>query len=559
MSRLLSKSSPKELLFLLFGLWWVINLLQANFTELANDEAYYWLWSQHLDWGYFDHPPMTGLLVWLGGWLGGELGVRFFCLSLQPLYLIMFYKLLRPDWGTRRDVTLYATICAAIPMLQLYGFIAVPDVPLMFFTSLLLFAYVRFLKEESWGATLLLALAVAGLAYSKYQGAMVVFFLLLSNFRLLLKPKIYVAAFIALLLILPHIWWLVNNDFITVDYHLTQRYNPFKWSYVTTYLLNLFAVFNPLFFPLFFVAARRYMPKDALWRALMSILVGFVLFFGLTTVRGNAQPQWVIPVTFSLVALLFCLATQREKIRRYVMISGLVTVGLIVLVRLVMVFNPIGLRMEIFGNKECYSAIAAEANGRPVIFNGGYNRAAKYMFYTDGIGFAQPSVGYRSSQWQFTDYDSLAAGNQVLVECWDEQADAIIKVPNIKKFSYKVVDNFRPVRLVDVKYDSAPAQVENGKRANMSLKISNPYNYPVTIGGEQGLPVWIIFSELTRNWVKFDLSFAPVEIPARGEVDIEASFVPEALAKGTYTVGLAIKHPDLSEWYNSKPWRIEVK
>ena len=68
---------PDTLVLLLLAAWWVINLLQAAFTGLANDEAYYWYFAQHLDWGYFDHPPMVALLVWLSSWMPGTLGIRF--------------------------------------------------------------------------------------------------------------------------------------------------------------------------------------------------------------------------------------------------------------------------------------------------------------------------------------------------------------------------------------------------------------------------------------------------------------------------------------------------
>ncbi|QJB40690.1 hypothetical protein HF324_23770 [Chitinophaga oryzae] len=37
--------------------WVVLGLLQACFSELWDDEAYYWVYSRHMDWGYFDHPP----------------------------------------------------------------------------------------------------------------------------------------------------------------------------------------------------------------------------------------------------------------------------------------------------------------------------------------------------------------------------------------------------------------------------------------------------------------------------------------------------------------------
>ena len=52
-----------RLVLLWLGVWWIANLVQAGFTELANDEAYYHMFAENLSWGYFDHPPMTALLV----------------------------------------------------------------------------------------------------------------------------------------------------------------------------------------------------------------------------------------------------------------------------------------------------------------------------------------------------------------------------------------------------------------------------------------------------------------------------------------------------------------
>ena len=124
--------------------WWVLNLLQAAFTGLADDEAYYWYFSQHLDWGYFDHPPMVALLVRLSSWLPGALGIRFLSTLLQPLYLLLFWYIIRPADATRRDALLYVLLCFSQPLLQLYGFLAVPDAPLMFFTLVFLWAYKRF-------------------------------------------------------------------------------------------------------------------------------------------------------------------------------------------------------------------------------------------------------------------------------------------------------------------------------------------------------------------------------------------------------------------------------
>ena len=66
-----------RLLILLLGGSLLLNLLQASFTELLYDEAYYWYYAQNPAWGYFDHPPMVAWMIALGGlFLKGELGVR---------------------------------------------------------------------------------------------------------------------------------------------------------------------------------------------------------------------------------------------------------------------------------------------------------------------------------------------------------------------------------------------------------------------------------------------------------------------------------------------------
>ena len=69
---------PQRLFYILLILWVIADLIQAAFTPLHADEAYYALFGQHLDWGYYDHPPMVALLTALSSTLfKGNLSVRF--------------------------------------------------------------------------------------------------------------------------------------------------------------------------------------------------------------------------------------------------------------------------------------------------------------------------------------------------------------------------------------------------------------------------------------------------------------------------------------------------
>lgn len=141
-----------------------------------------------------------------------------------------------------------------MPILQLYGFIAVPDGPLMLFTALFLWSYKHFTERSNWLAVLFIAVSLAGLAYSKYHGALVLLFTVLSNLRLLKNPKFYAACLLAALLVIPHLWWQYAHDWVSLRYHLAGRNRDFEFGFVTEYLLNLFAIFNPFLFPVFIAA-----------------------------------------------------------------------------------------------------------------------------------------------------------------------------------------------------------------------------------------------------------------------------------------------------------------
>src|SRR6478672_9195926 len=127
---------------LFFIAWTLLNVIQAANTVLLNDEAYYWVYSNFLDWGYFDHPPMIALQIKSGYFLiHNELGVRLFIVILNTLTLVIIHRLL-----PRKNDRLFYAIAGSIALLQLGGFIAVPDIPLVFFVALFFLRYKKFIE-----------------------------------------------------------------------------------------------------------------------------------------------------------------------------------------------------------------------------------------------------------------------------------------------------------------------------------------------------------------------------------------------------------------------------
>ncbi|MGB5667845.1 MAG: glycosyltransferase family 39 protein, partial [Maribacter sp.] len=119
-----------RLFLFLLGFVLVLNLLQAYFTELIFDEAYYWHFAQNMSWGYFDHPPMVALLIKLSGFFfKGELGVRFISCLMSVGTLFILWQTID---NTKKDKYIFHffIIAFSMPLLNAYGFFTLPDTPL---------------------------------------------------------------------------------------------------------------------------------------------------------------------------------------------------------------------------------------------------------------------------------------------------------------------------------------------------------------------------------------------------------------------------------------------
>lgn len=558
--------APNTLMWILLSAWGVLNLLQAGFTELADDEAYYWYFSQHLDWGYFDHPPMVAALIWLTRWMGGELGVRLAALLLQPIGLYLFWTLVRPAEATRRDVWVYFLACFSMPMLQLYGFLALPDAPLLFFTVVFLWAFRRFCDRDNWGNTLLMAVAMALLMYSKYHGALVILFALCSCLRLFRSPRLYLSVLLAVLLYSPHLWWLYTHDFVSLQYHLVDRVNDagFDFGNLAGYLLILLVAFNPLWL-------YHYGKASAAWwresptgfrRTLLFVLGGFVLFFLLASLRDNTQAQWLLPANFALVALLCDAARSSDRSFRYIRTAAAATALLVVAVRLAVALPAVPLKGELWNNKARNTALATLADGRPVLFMQDYTASCKYRFYTGGQAYTLPYLYGRDSQWRYDDSDDSFKGRDVLV-CLDENpyADTLL-LPDGSLLEYLAVPDFMPMRKVWM----TPAEPlcdtldEHGTTA-VRLLVYNPYDYDIHSTDET--PLWITFTYRVSQRVQPEINFPLTDtlharrgVPDTVCLPLPASKLP---APGEYTYGFSLRQQRLRSCLNSERRQMRVE
>jgi dolichol-phosphate mannosyltransferase len=212
------------------GYLFALRLIFLGQAELLPEEAYYWNYSQHLDIGYLDHPPMVAWLIWLGTTLFGqnEFGVRvgaFGCWIVTSWFL---YRM-TSNLFDKSSALVAVLLAQVLPFFFSVGFLMTPDAPLVACWSGTLYFAVRALMGEHrdawWGVGVCFGLGMI----SKYSigvlGPAMLLFLLLDSRsrRWFLRWEPYAAALVAALIFSPVIVWNLQHGWASFGFQGTRR------------------------------------------------------------------------------------------------------------------------------------------------------------------------------------------------------------------------------------------------------------------------------------------------------------------------------------------------
>lgn len=460
-------------------IWFVINLLQGIFTEIQEDEAYYALYGEHLAWGYYDHPPMVGLMTFLSSiFFSGTLGVRFFtiiasCLSLHVMWLITnvtaFRQAQRPvstkvpelvegpsiiqeidslrvvesrgfadqvrNDAKKKSPLLFFVIACSIVMFNIYGFVTTPDASLILFSALFLLVYQRYLENKSWKNALLMGLFMALMSYSKYHAFLLLGLIVLSNLKLLKDGKFWAACLLALALLTPHILWQVNNDFPSFKYHLAGRNEAFRWSYFLEYLPNQLLIFNPFTFgAVVYVLIKSKKtslpPIDSFQRTSLprNDMYGKLVFErGLRFILiGFFFFFWLMAFRGHVEPhwTIVCVIPMVVLIYRKALVDEklkkyikwfILPSLLLVLAFRILLMTPLADRFGYHGKEQYYKAIEQTAGDRPVVFQGSFQQPALYHYFTGKESSTLQCYYDRMTQYDLWQFDKAWIGKPVFV------------------------------------------------------------------------------------------------------------------------------------------------
>jgi hypothetical protein len=313
-------------LYLLLAATTVFRLFYIQWVDLAPDEAYYWTWSRHLQWGYYDHPPMVGFLIKIFTAVAGqgEFGVRVGWVLMTAFLSGLLFFLGRMMFRSER-AGFYAALLMNFSLLASVGAVIVtPDGPQMLFWALaILFLYLAVSGEgDYWWVGTGVALGLGLLSkYTMILLAPCVFLFLLSypeGRKWLRRKEPYLAFILGLVIFSPVIYWNSQHDWLSFRFQLSHGLEA-KRQVGLKFFGEYWAGQAGLASPLIFLgvlwamgksAQQGFRRKDGRLLLLFWTSAPILLFFAYTSLRSRVEGNWPALAYFSALLAMAGLVNE---------------------------------------------------------------------------------------------------------------------------------------------------------------------------------------------------------------------------------------------------------
>jgi 4-amino-4-deoxy-L-arabinose transferase-like glycosyltransferase len=360
---------------------------------IYGDEAYYWVWSKHLQPGYFDHPPLVAYLNALFCLVFGDtlLAIRLATVSCLSGAALFIYKL-GAAIGDSRSAILALCLFLLTPAANLGFSLHTIDSPLILFWSMALYYGYRALSSGRWRDYLLTGVGLGAALLAKYTAVLFVafmgLFLLLTRPRELLRPQPWLALTVALLVFSPVLVYNARHSWSSFAYQYAHG-SAAGWSIrldtFGDFFLGQFVVVSPIFMGLLLAVCGTY----RFWRGDTGrtyLLASFVFplgFFLYKALFQRMELNWGVMAFVGAMPLLaqFSLTFRLHKL----LLAGVV---LALLLDLGMKFPLLfGLRDElnyhnrIFGYQEMALRVLQHRTADDMLFADHLTRASILWFY----------------------------------------------------------------------------------------------------------------------------------------------------------------------------------
>ncbi len=320
--------SLKTVIFILLSITlYRLFILTHVDIDLYADEAYYWGWAQHFDFGYYSKPPMVAWLIMAGTALFGDtfVGIKVMSLVVYIFTTLNIYYLAEELFGDEKIAFFSAVAFVTLPAVWLSSLIISTDVPFLFFWSLGMLFFVKALKSDRWSHWLVVAIAGGGGLLSKYTMIIFVvsaFAYLATSARYrhhLKNPRLYAAMGLAALLYSPNLWWNAHHHWVSFVH--TSRDNAhitgihFHLDKMLEFLGSQFGVFGPILFGWLLAILPRIgkIFADERFKLLWWFVVPMFSLILVVSLLSRAFANWSAPMYVASTLLVVAWLVTRKR------------------------------------------------------------------------------------------------------------------------------------------------------------------------------------------------------------------------------------------------------
>jgi len=441
----------KKYLFSFIGIITLFRLIYLNFVPLVPQEAYYWKYAKNLALSYFDHPPMTAYTIAFFTWIGGDhvffirIGSVLFSVGLMILLYAISYRL----WRQHNIALLTLVVINCTVLFSIGAIIMTPDVPLLFFWTLIVYCMVR-LRESGEPKWWLLAGVSLGLSLlSKYPGVLIapgVFLYLLasaSQRKWLRTIYPYAAVLIAVVIFTPVIIWNYQHNWSSFLFQSSNRFSQMtrlRFDFFFQLIGSQMGILTPYIFLLVIIGWVRigmlsFKEKNEQYALLFWLALPVYAVFTLASFRSYIKMNWLAPAYItSTIAGLAWIYHSHQKMAQFFkkMLKPGLVLGLIIVlfVHLLPIVPLIPIRRgdTWTGWKELatrVSEIKKEMGPQTFIFGHEYKIPSEVSFYTHPheVTHSAEVIGGKGLQYAYwTNTDQL------------KNRDAIFITSNMQRF-----------------------------------------------------------------------------------------------------------------------------
>lgn len=286
---------------------WVINHLGI---DLYVDEAYYWGWSQNLDWGYFSKPPVIAALIAASTAIFGNgiIAIKLPSLLIYPATAAVLYVLGKRLYSVR--VGFWAGLgFMSMPLVSALGLFVSTDAPLLLCWSLALLFLLRALERDGWRDWLACGAAIGVGLMSKYTmaaflpSALLLLALDPQQRRWLARPQPWVAVLLACAILAPNLYWNWTHDFPTFRHtaditrvgHGERGWHPAQLGeFIGAQWLSLGPLLGILLIWALLKAPRLW--RQPAHRTLLIFIVPLLALVSAQALTGRANGNWAAPI-----------------------------------------------------------------------------------------------------------------------------------------------------------------------------------------------------------------------------------------------------------------------